>query len=530
MSAASPRDVGVSPAGLAGVAFSTGAAVMVVELMAVRLMAPWFGQSQIVWTNVIGVVLLALALGQWVGGRWAEGWALGRPDASPGFANPAVLLVASGAFAIALPTVVPALAGAVLPDDVRLTEAYPFVSLGSLLVSVVAVGIPLFALGAVTPWLVRLSRGVTSEPGRVTGRLLGAGTLGSLLGTFGATHVLLATVGAAGAVRGAGAVLVVIGMLLARSLGKQLRGAWVLVVAGLAVAGLGDAGPRTSAERILEVVETPYQFAYVDEDDQGVRALRINEALDSFHSLYKEGEVLTGSYRAGSYYDAFLAPALAAPPVDDAGTRRVLVVGLGGGTMARQLLALDPSLEVVGLEIDAELVRLGRQYMGLPDEVDVAAGMDGRFGLAATEGRFSAILVDAYAQQIYLPHHLCTREFFALVAERLVDGGVAALNLGGLTLDDPVVRAVAGTFATELSSVVAARIPGSRNLICVGFRGHDTSRDRWGEVLDAHGLREDLGWITDATLFAPVRPGPTVLRDGFAPVESLAHESWKGDA
>lgn len=518
-----PRDVGVSPAGLTAVAFATGASVMVVELMAVRLMAPWFGQSQIVWTNVIGVVLLALALGQWVGGRWAEGWALGKSGASPGFANPAVLLVAAGGFSIALPSIVRALAEAVLPGDLRLTEAYPFVSLGSLLVAIVAIGVPLFALGAVTPWLVRLSRGVTSQPGRVTGRLLGAGTLGSLLGTFGATHVLLGTMGAAGAIRGAGLALVVIGALLARSLGKRLSGAWGLVALGGLTAALVDASPRTSDGTILELVETPYQFAYVDEADDGWRALRINEALDSFHSLYHERELLTGMY-----YDAFLPPLFAAPTVDD--VRRVMVVGLGGGTMARQVLALDPQADVAGIEIDAELVRLGREYMGLPEACDVAAGMDGRFGLSVADGPFSAILVDAYAQQIYLPHHLCTREFFALVAEQLVDGGVAALNLGGLTLDDPVVEAVAGTFAAELDDVVVARIPGSRNLICVGFRGADASRGRWGEVIDALDLGDAVGWMTDETLFAPVEALEPGLRDGFAPVEALAHASWKGGA
>ncbi len=518
-----PREVGISVSGLAGVAFATGAAVMVVELMAVRLMAPWFGQSQIVWTNVIGVVLLALAAGQWVGGRWAEGWAAKKDGASPGWASPAVLLTGAGAFAIALPSIVPAMAAAVLPDDLRLTEAFPFVSLGSLLVALVGIGVPLFALGAVTPWLVRLSRGVTTEPGRVTGRLLGAGTLGSLLGTFGATHILLTLMGAAGAIRAAGLVLVVIGVLLARTLGKRLRGAWVLVAAALATAALADAAPRTSGGRILEIVETPYQFAYVDEDEHGTRALRINEALDSFHSLYREGELLTGMY-----YDAFLAPTLASPPTPS-GTQRVMIVGLGGGTMARQLLELDPDLQVAGIEIDAELVRLGRQYMALPDDVDVAAGVDGRFGLAASEGPFSAVLIDAYAQQIYLPHHLCTAEFFALVRSKLVDGGLAALNLGGLTRSDPVVRAVAGTFASEFDHVTMARIPNSRNLICLGWRGSDASRGRWGDVLAEHGLDQDVGWLTDATLFGdvPSLADVEILTDGYAPVEALAHASWK---
>src|SRR5262245_865493 len=176
--------------------------------MAVRLMAPWFGTSQLVWTNVIGVVLAALAAGQWLGGRWAE--------ARRG-AGPATLLLAAGALSLALPDLVDWLSAHVRPAGLQLEEAYPFVTLGSLLVALLAVGAPMAALGAVTPWLVRLSRDASQQPGRVAGAVLAAGTLGSLVGAFGATHVLLPALGSAGAVRLAGGVLLLAALPLLRA-------------------------------------------------------------------------------------------------------------------------------------------------------------------------------------------------------------------------------------------------------------------------------------------------------------------------
>lgn len=498
----------MSRAGLALVAAVTGAAVMVVELMAVRLMAPWFGQSQIVWTNVIGVVLAALAAGQWLGGRWAE---RGR---RPG---PGGLMVFAGAVAFALPEIVGFLAPATLPRELTLLEAYPFVSLGSLLVAALGFGTPMLALGAVTPWLVRLSKDVVHSPGRVTGRVLAAGTAGSLLGTFGSTHLLLEWVGSAGAVRVAGLGLLAGGLALGRlTKAGGARKALALLPLGLIV--LPQQQPAT-AGHVLEELETVYQWVRVEEGEDGTRWLRLNEGLDSFHSVTRPGQVWTGAY-----FDAFVLPALLGAPADD-GRRDVLVIGLAAGTMARQLLALDPAARVTGIEIDEALVGVGRRWFGLPEEMEVVAGVDGRVALGAAGRRYGAILVDAYAQQIYLPPHLCTAEFFALVRSRLRPGGVAALNIGGLSVEDPVVHEVAGTFARVFPDAVIGRIPGTRNMLVLGWVGPPPAGAR--EVLARHGALDRLAWALEDDGLGSVPPARRVLVDGRAPVEALAHASWR---
>ncbi|MCB9899148.1 MAG: fused MFS/spermidine synthase [Planctomycetes bacterium] len=495
------------------VAFLAGAAVMIVELMGVRLLAPWFGQSQLVWTNVIGVVLAALALGQWLGGRASEG------RGGPG---PAALLAIGGAISLALPELVRWLSPLVLPADLPLLAAHPFVVFGSLLVALLGLGVPMAALGGVAPWLVHLSKEAQVAPGRVAGRILGAGTAGSLLGTFGATHVLLAEVGSAGAVRVAGGLLLVAALLLPARRTGAVVGAALLF--GALAWGLGGSLPATPSHgTVLASIETPYQWARVEQADDGMRLLRLNEGLDSFHSAYRPGEILTGMY-----FDAFLVPALSAPVGED-GRRALLVLGLAGGTMARQMLAVDPQARVRGVEIDARVVDLGREWFALPSGAQVDAGVDARVALERIDARWGAILVDAYASQIYVPPHLASLEFFEAVRAHLLPGGVAALNVGGISLEDPVVAALSHTLAAAFGEARVTRLPGTRNMLVLAWNGEPPSREAERQALAEHGLLEALGSVVDAHV-TRVLPGTgEPLRDGHAPVEALAHASWSGE-
>lgn len=499
----------MSHALLLSVAAATGAAVLVIELMAVRLMAPWFGQSQPVWTSVIGVVLAALAAGQWLGGRWAE--------ARKG-AGPAALLLASGACALVLPEAVDWLGARLRPRDLRLEEAWPFVTWGSLLVALLALALPLAALGAVTPWLVRLSREAERAPGRVAGALLAAGTAGSLAGAFGSTYLLLPELGSDGAVRVAGVVLLVAAVPLLRAARPRAAWAWLILPAGAALLA-----PPAPGAQVLAALESPYHAARVERDADGARVLRLNEGLDSFHSACFPGQTWTGRY-----FDAFALPALAAPAGAD-GVRRVLVLGLGAGSMARLALRLDPGLEVHGVELDPDLVALGRAWFELPDAVRVTLG-DARLALEAAGPDFGAILVDCYAAQVYLPPHLATREFFERLRTRLLPGGVAALNLGGRTREDPVVAAVAATFGHCFPGATMARVPGTRNWIVLGWAGEAPPVEHLAKRLQEAGAFERLAWMCADGPWAPVPGSGRLLTDRDAPVEALAHASWSGDA
>ncbi|MEM7309761.1 MAG: fused MFS/spermidine synthase [Planctomycetota bacterium] len=214
-----------APAGLVlGLAALGGAGTMTVELAAVRLLAPWFGTSLVVWTNVIGVILLALAVGYLGGARLSGG-------AQPLRRLGTVLLVA-GATTALLPAAVGPVARLFLPGSLNLDEALPLVVWGSLASSLALFLVPAALLGTVAPLAVEsLQRARGGQAGDAGGRVLCASTLGSLAGVFGTTHVLVPGVGLRATFLVAAALLAAAGGLaLWAARGRALFGLVVLPV------------------------------------------------------------------------------------------------------------------------------------------------------------------------------------------------------------------------------------------------------------------------------------------------------------
>lgn len=456
---------GRGSAGLLLLVALAGGGTMVVELAAVRLLAPWFGASAAVWTNVIGVVLLALALGYLLGARLAAG---PRPERSLG-----VSLLASAGWVAWLPSLAGPLAGLFLPEGVPLERVAPLLVWGSLAASMLLFGPAALALGCVGPLAVELvqQRG-RLHAGTAGGRVLGASTLGSLAGTFGTTHLLVPSLGLTATFGLAAAVLALLGLwVLLAERGARALAALTLVSAG-ALLGPGYRSPEPAeGMRLLEARQSPYQSLRVIESGEGpdrLRQLQVNEGLDSFQSVWTPER---GLLPAGYYYNQFALPA--AWDAVPGSTWRVLVLGLGAGTAIRVLEGSLPEgvgLEVVGVEVDPVVVELARRWMDLaPDSPTriILAGLDARTALhALVEGgeRFDQVVLDTYANQMEIPPHLATRELFELSRGALRPRGWLSINVGGFGPEDPVVRAVAGTAAAAFGQEgTLLRVPFSRN-------------------------------------------------------------------
>ena len=199
------------------------------------------------------------------------------------------------------------------------------------------------------------------------------------------------------------------------------------------------------AEAGLIHEETSYhQYIQVVERPDGRRLLHLNEGI-AVHSVWRPDSVLTGGV-----WDAFLAvPPLLGRPLD-----RVAILGNAAGTTARASGVYYPEAEVDGVELDPAVSRVGRRYFGMDDNPRLTVhDADARPFLRATDERFDLIVVDAYHQP-YVPFYLATREFFALVRERLAPGGIVALNVATVPDDERLVRAIGVTVAAELPQVL----------------------------------------------------------------------------
>ena len=398
---------------LGAVVFIAGAATLATEIAASRLLAPFFGNSTIVWANVIGLILVYLSVGYWFGGRIAdrrpERTLLGR-----------IVLVAGLAVAV-----IPFVARPFLDATGReLDAASAGAVVGSFLAALLLFAVPVTLLGAVSPFAIRLALPTVETAGTVAGRLYGLSTIGSILGTFGAALVAIPIVGTQRTMIATAALLVFAAALM---LGPRWQLATVAVAALLAL----PPGAIKAAAGTLYEGESRYQYVDVRAFPDGSRVLELNEGVVA-NSVWYPHSVLTG----GEWDMFLLVPPLLTHPV-----RRVLVLGNAGGTTARALAALYPGVAIDGVELDPKVTEVSRRYLGLgaiPGLRVITA--DARAYLRSTSRRYDVIAIDAYRQP-YIPFQVATREFFGEVRAHLTPGGAVALNVSRVPGDRRLLRA-----------------------------------------------------------------------------------------
>jgi len=468
-----------------------------VEIAAARLLAPYFGASTIVWANTIGVVLVALSLGYWLGGRYA--------DRHPHLRGLCLLVLAASVL-IAL---VPFAARPFLGFSV---DAFDTVSVGgfagSLFGVLVLVAAPVTLLGAAAPWAVRLAVADVERSGEIVGRLYAISTAGSLFGTMASALLLIPLLGTQ---RTFFAFALALAAVACAGVGWR----FLLVPGALALAMALPVGTIKAADtgRVLYEAETVHQYARVVERPDGSRVLELNEG-QAVHSLWRRGAYLTGDYWDGH----LILPAASRPDPP----RRIAILGNAGGTVARAFGRFFPRTAVDAVEIDGELTELGRRFLGLRNPRMRVFAEDARPWLERAEGGYDAIMVDAYRQP-YIPFYLTTREFFELARERLAPGGIAIVNVGHPEGSAELERVLGRTMAVAFPQVLRYPIEPTNTLLVGGDGDLSPARLRRNTAVLPAALRPLAR--TAASALEPRLPGGAVFSDDRAPVEWLVDSS-----
>src|SRR5450830_25515 len=404
--------------------FLAGSGSMATEICASRLLAPYFGDSTMVWANIIGLILASLSLGYWLGGRLADR----RP--SPSLLG-AIVLAAALCVAI-----VPFVARPLLERGASgIGQLAVGTVAGSFFAALILFAPPVVALGMVAPFAIRLSVERPGTSGGVAGTVFALSTAGSLLGTFVPALLSIPLIGTQRTLLGTSALLAATSAL---ALGR--RG--LVPVACIAALLALPPGAIKSGADVLYESESAYQFIRVVQDGNE-RVLELNEGVVA-HSVYDPASVLTGGY-----WDLFLVP----PLLLDHPVGRVAILGNAGGTVARAYRHFYPQARIDGVEIDAKVTSIGERFFGLrPGRFLRLYNEDARPFLLTHHDRYDIICIDAYRQP-YVPFYLATREFYELVRSRLRPGGVVALNVASLPRDHTLVEQTAGTLATVFPRV-----------------------------------------------------------------------------
>ncbi len=477
-------------------AFAVGAAVMAVEIVASRLLAPYFGASLFVWTSLILTILVALAVGYWFGGVAAEKGA-GRTFLG-------ALLCASAALLGAGVLISRGFSSALLSALASWPDASIGLFVGSLAAAIAVFAPPVLVLGVVGPLLVK---GLASgrDAGKASGLYLTWSTAGSVVGTLFPTLVMVPYLGSRTSFSLIAAFLLVIGV--ATLAGTRGAASALVVVPALVLSshlGLSAAPSSVLAER-----ESPYQFTRVSEAD-GWRYLTFNEGMGIQSALPPAGQP------TGMYYDYFGLIPLLRPQVG-----RVAIIGFAGGTSARQLTAFLPAgaarPKITGVEIDRTVIDLARQYFAADELGADLVCLDGRAFLATTRDRFGAIIVDAYSTQLYIPPHLVTREFFALAKKRLDPGGILAINVNAASKDSPLFKGIVNAVADNFPVVQAIPVAGYWNYVILASDDDLDLADATASLPAGHDAM--VSDLIQASRY--VRDGGAMFTDDWNPVEYL---------
>lgn len=485
----------VSSVRLGTVVFMGGAGTLATEIAASRLLAPFFGSSTVVWANIIGLILIYLSLGYWLGGKVADRWP--SPRVLGG-----IIFVAAAAIAI-----LPFISRPILELALRgLDSVSAGAVVGSFFAALALFAIPITLLGMVAPFAIRLAITTIETAGTTAGRLYALSTVGSIIGTFISAIITIPLIGTQRTMLGAAALLALSAALL---LGFRWQTATLVFVGLLAI----PAGAVKASEGLIYETESSQQYIQVIERDSGARSLRLNEGVAA-HSVWREETVLTGGV-----WDMFLV----VPPLLDKPPETMLVIGNSGGTVARAFGELYPDVKIDGVEIDPKVTEVGERFLGLGDNPNLEViTADGRPYLRLTDRRYDIIVVDAYKQP-YIPFYLATREFFELTRERLTPDGVLALNVAAVPDDDRLSRAIQSTLLAEYPQVWRWK-PLRFNELHLGYQ-RPVSRDEL--VRRSAGVHEDvavLGELFARDVVAGEATEPP-LTDDRAPVEWLTDQA-----
>ena len=504
---ASWQKIDIARLPLLSLVFVGGMTSLALELMAPRLLAVYFGTTLIVWSIVIGMFLFYLSTGYFIGGRLADR-----------YPTPRVLCGITTAAAISI-GLIPFISQPVLEWSVRgLSQVNVSIVATSFIAVLLLFSVPVILLGLVSPYAVRLSVNAVASSGRSAGGLYALSTVGSIIGAFLPVLVLMPNWGVRRTLLAFSVVLLAAslwGLRLPARMAVSVPGALVLLPLLLPqVVSLGHLKPQPG---LIFDQESAYNYIQVVQEPDGTRELILNEG-QAIHSIYRPDRVLTGWY-----WDYFLAA-----PYFNAGAAaghvsRVAIVGLAGGTIARQFSAVYGPVPIDGVEIDPAIVAAGRRYFGMNEpnlHVHIA---DGRPFMRTATATYDVVAIDAF-QQPYIPFQLTTVEFFQEVRAHLSPHGVVCINAGHTRTDFRLIQALVNTLARLFPSIYTFNVPGTFNTEIMATASPTslaTLQTNLAHVPSDSLLNTVAQEVLPVAQVAHPQPGGLYFTDDRAPVEQV---------
>jgi predicted membrane-bound spermidine synthase len=493
--------------------FLSGFTSLAIELAGSRLLAPYFGTSLYIWAVLVGLILLYLTAGYFVGGR------LGDKHPRP------QLLFQLTAWAGFITGIIPIIARPILSfSSEGFADLDAGLFLGSLFGVVLLFAAPVTLLGCVSPFAIRLAMRDVRKAGNTAGVIYALSTVGSILGTFVSVFLLVPNIGTPRTFYLLS--LALLGLSVVALRGYRNWYFWLLLPIACLLVVPPSALRPASFGKLIYATESAYYYIQVVQQDtpSGPQNNLILDEGHAVHSIYNPGQLITG----GPWDYFMVAPLFAsqAPP------RSAAIVGLAAGTIARDLTNVYGPLPIDGVEIDPKIIEVGRQYFNMTEPNLNAIAQDGRYYLTTTSKTYDLIGIDAYRQP-YIPFHLTTKQFFQQVRAHLTSNGVAVINAGRTETDYRLVDVIGSTMKAIFPNVYVIDLPSPQiNSIVVGTN-EPTQLANFAAnaaTLASPTLRQVATTGLTQGRIREVAPGGTVFTDDWAPVEKVIDEIILGYA
>jgi spermidine synthase len=484
--------------------FVGGMTSLALEMSASRLLGAYFGTSLYIWGCLIGMTLLYLTVGYFIGGRLA--------DRHP---SERVLCTFTAIAAIAV-LIIPFASKPILSWSITaMAQVSVSIFLSSLIGTILLFAIPVTLLGLVSPFAIRLMAKDIGRSGRMSGSLYALSTMGSLLGAF---LPILFFIPLFGVRR----TILIFGVLLFAAslwgLRPVLRPALILALVILIM----PLEPLKSIPNLIYDKESLYNYIQVTQQSDGTRQLILNEG-EAVHSIYypDPNQILTGWY-----WDYFLAAPYFNSRMQPSDVHRVGIIGLAAGTIAHQFTKVyGPSVQIDGAEIDPDIVDVGRKYFAMNEPNLHIYTEDGRTFLSTTHQRYDVVAIDAFDQP-YIPFQFTTREFFTQVRDHMTANGTVVLNTAHTAHDYRLVQAFVNTMKLVFPNVYTFNVPNTFNTEIMATK-EPTSIATFQQNLARFTPEETLGQVAKEVL--PVvkeghSDGGLVFTDDRSPIEQITDQ------
>jgi len=496
-------------AGYSLTVFVSSALLLVLEIVAGRLVAPYVGVSLYTWTSIIGVILAGLSLGNWIGGLWADRGGDGR--------SVGLVLAAAGLYCMLSLLLINGLGATLQQQGASLLAA-------SFLFAAVLFFVPAALIGVVTPLLTTLALRLDPRSGHVVGRMHALAAVGSIAGTFAAGYWLVQTLGSRTVVLLTGVLLLLLAAPFLKHAGRGLQAlvlAVLVAMAGLIAAqgSVVSSCDRESAYFCIRVVDRSADAPFGE-----ARGLVLDHLLHGINHR-EDPSLLIAPYvhaidelayaHFGDAYDAGLSWFFA---------------GGGAYSQPRAVQALSPASKITVAELDPAVTLTAAEQLYLDPESMRILHRDARLALRDEAGPFDVVVGDVF-HDVAIPQHLVTREFASLVRQRLTADGLYVMNVVDAFPDPRLIKAIIKTLATELRHV-DLWMEGPPNAARVTFVVTASNSKRLPKTVIARtGLPRAWHRMTEDVMAYGTPPARIpLLTDDYAPVERLIADLLLGDS